>query len=373
MTDIDAYLQLMKDRHASDLFLTTGAPPSIKVEGEVLALDAPKLPVGAVRAMAESVMTPAQKKDFETTMECNFSWSRKDMGRYRINVYYQRGEVAMVLRVIDSQIPDFAALGLPPKVADLVMLKHGLVLVVGAAGSGKSTTLAAMIKHRSTHATGHILTIEDPIEFLFWHAQSMVDQREVGIDTRTFAEALHNALRESPDVIMLGEIRDPETAQHAIAYAQTGHLCVSTLHANNANQAIERLTSFFPEEARAQILQDLSLNLKAVISQRLIPSTGRRRIPAVEILLMTPFVADLVQHGRLSEIKDEMAKGNELGMVTFDQSLFELCKAGKISAQVAMENADSPTNMAVKLRLSAHHSIADAPSLTLEQDADRAG
>lgn len=371
MTDINAYLRLMKERHASDLFLTTGAPPSIKMNGLVQALNAPRLEVGEVQAIANGVMTDAQKKQFADTKECNFSWSRKDMGRYRVNVYLQRGEVAMVLRMIDSQVPDFDTLGLPPVVAELAMVKRGLVLIVGASGAGKSTTLAAMIKHRAHHAAGHILTIEDPIEFLFSHDKSIVDQREVGIDTLTFGEALHNALREAPDVIMLGEIRDQETAQHAIAYAETGHLCISTLHANNANQAIERMLNFFPEEAHNRVLQDLSLNLKGVVSQRLIPSLNQKRVLAVEVLLQTPFLSDLMQRGRLSDIKDEMAKGNEQGMVTFDQSLFHLCKAGKISLEQAMQYADSPTNLAVKMRLSAHHTEADAPHLSMQELPDR--
>lgn len=371
MTDMNAYLRLMLERSASDLFLTTGAPPSIKVDGVVQALDEPKLVVGEVREMAERIMTAAQKKQFETTMECNFSWSCKDLGRYRINVYHQRGEVAMVMRMINSQIPDFATLGLPARVAELAMLKRGLVLVVGAAGSGKSTTLAAMIKHRSLHADGHILTIEDPIEFLFKHEKSMVDQREVGIDTLSFGEALHNALREAPNVIMLGEIRDRETAQHAIAYAETGHLCISTLHANNANQAIDRLINFFPEDMHKQILLDLSMNLKGVISQRLIPAIKQKRVLAVEILLQTSFISDLMQRGRLNEIKDAMSKGNEEGIVTFDQSLFALYQAGKITAQEAMQNADSVTDLTLKIRLSVKHTSADAPNFSIDAMTDK--
>ncbi len=367
MTDMHAYLKLMTQFHASDLFLTTGAPPSMKVDGVVHALKAPKLTVGEVRDMANSMMTEAQKQRFETTMECNFSWSLQGLGRYRINVFHQRGEVAMVMRQINSQVADFDALGLPVAVAELAMVKRGLVLVVGAAGSGKSTTLAAMIDYRTQHADGHILTIEDPIEFLFAHARSLVDQREVGIDTLTFGDALRNALREAPDVIMLGEIRDLETAQYAIAYAETGHLCISTLHANNANQAIERLLGFFPEEAHNRMLHDLSLNLKGVVSQRLVTTVDHTRVPAVEIMLQTPFLSDLMQRGKLSQIKDEMAKANETGMVTFDQSLFDLCKAGKITPEQAVSQADSPTNLGLKLRLSVRHTTADAPNLSIDQ------
>ncbi|AZP11488.1 PilT/PilU family type 4a pilus ATPase [Undibacterium parvum] len=366
MTDMNTYLKLMVERSASDLFLTTGAPPSIKVDGEIFALNVPKLVVGEVKEIAERIMTAEQRKQFASTMECNFSWSCKDLGRYRINVYHQRGEVAMVMRMINSQIADFEALGLPAKVAELAMLKRGLVLVVGAAGAGKSTTLAAMIKYRSTHAEGHILTIEDPIEFLFPHARSMVDQREVGIDTLTFGEALRNALREAPDVIMLGEIRDRETAQHSITYAETGHLCISTMHANNANQAIDRLINFFPEEAHKQILLDLSMNLKGVVSQRLVPAIKQKRVLALEVLLQTSFISELMQRGRLSEIKDAMSKGNEEGIVTFDQSLFALYLAGKISAETAIQNADSSTDLSLRIRLSERHSTSDAPAFTID-------
>lgn len=351
MDNLNTLLKLMVDNSASDLFLTTGAPPSMKIDGVVRPLQLPKLAVGQVQQMAESIMSPQQKKTFETTLECNFSWSDTHLGRYRVNVYHQRGEVAMVLRLINSQIPDFATLGLPPKVADLAMLKRGLVLVVGAAGSGKSTTLAAMIKHRSDHASGHILTIEDPIEYLFPHSRSLVDQREVGIDTLTFADALHNALREAPDVIMIGEIRDRETAQHAIAYAETGHLCISTMHANNANQAIDRIINFFPEDARHQVLLDLSLNLKSVISQRLLPGIKKKRVLAIEILLQTAFISELILNGRLDEIKDAMSKNREVGLITFDQSLFDLYREGKITADEAKRHADSVTDLTLKIRL----------------------
>jgi twitching motility protein PilU len=366
MTDMNTYLRLMLERSASDLFLTTGAPPSIKIDGIVHPLDAPKLNVGEVKEMAEHIMTAAQRKQFEATMESNFSWSCKDLGRYRINVYHQRGEVAMVMRMINSNVPSFEALGLPARAAELAMLKRGLVLVVGAAGSGKSTTLAAMIRHRAAHADGHILTIEDPIEFLFSHGRSIVDQREVGIDTLSFGEALHNALREAPDVIMLGEIRDRETAQHAITYAETGHLCISTMHANNANQAIDRLINFFPEEAHKQILLDLSMNLKGVISQRLIPAINQKRVLAVEILLQTSYISELMQRGRLSEIKDAMTKNNEEGIVTFDQSLYALVQAGKITAEEAISNADSVTDLSLRIRLSLRHQFGDTSSIAME-------
>jgi twitching motility protein PilU len=352
----------MVDKSASDLFLTTGAPPSMKIDGVVSPLPLPKLTVGKVQQMAESIMSPRQKETFETTLESNFSWSDNNLGRYRVNVYHQRGEVAMVLRLINTRIPDFKTLGLPPQMADLVMLKRGLILVVGAAGSGKSTTLAAMIKHRSDHAPGHILTIEDPIEYLFPHSLSLVDQREVGIDTLTFADALHNALREAPDVIMIGEIRDRETAQHAIAYAETGHLCISTMHANNANQAIDRIINFFPEEARRQVLLDLSLNLKSVISQRLLPGIKQKRVLAIEILLQTAFISDLILNGRLNEIKEAMTKNREVGLITFDQSLFDLYKSGNITAEEAIHNADSVTDLTLKIRLDSKPTSTESSS-----------
>jgi twitching motility protein PilU len=316
--------------------------------------------------MAYSIMTDRQRAAFEETMESNLSLSVEGVGRYRVNVYFQRGEVAVVIRLIKSVIPTFAQLGLPAPCANLAMLKRGLALVVGAAGSGKSTSLAAMIGHRSMHADGHILTIEDPIEFLFPHRLSLVDQREVSIDTRSFGDALRNAMREAPDVIMIGEIRDEETAKHAIAYAETGHLCVSTMHANNANQATERIINFFPEQAHRQIYMDLSLNLKGVVSQRLLPATDGKLALATEVLLLTPYVADLIQRGRIDEIKEAMSKGNDVGMHTFDQSLYELYTAGRISLENALRFADSQTDLALRIRLSVHRSADEASSLTVE-------
>jgi twitching motility protein PilU len=272
--------------------------------------------------------------------------------------------------LIKSSIPTLAELGLPTACTDLAMLKRGLVLIVGAAGSGKSTSLAAMIGYRSEHADGHILTIEDPIEFLFPHRMSIVDQREVSIDTRTFGDALRNAMREAPDVIVIGEIRDQETAKHAIAYAETGHLCMSTLHANSANQSIERIINFFPEQAQKQLFMDLSLNLKGVISQRLLPSSGGKLALATEVLLLTSFVSDLIQKGRIDEIKDAMSKGNEIGMHTFDQSLFDLYKAGRLSREDALRYADSHTDLALRIRLTEPSSSGGESPLTVEGGAD---
>lgn len=366
MTDIHALLKLMVDKQASDLFLTCGTPAHIKIDGVTHTVHAAPLKPGEVKQMAYSIMTDRQTAAFEDTMESNLSLSVEGLGRYRVNVYYQRGEVALVVRLIKSNIPTFEQLGAPPACVRLAMLKRGLVLVVGAAGSGKSTTLAAMIRHRSEHADGHILTIEDPIEFLFPHRSSIVDQREVSIDTRTFGDALRNAMREAPDVIMIGEIRDVETAKHAIAYAETGHLCISTMHANNANQSIERFTNFFPDEARKQLLLDLSLNLKGVISQRLLPSTSGTLVLASEVLLLTSFVSDLIQKGHVDDIKDAMSKGNELGMHTFDQSLFDLYKAGRLSLQDALRFADSHTDLALRIRLSDPAPSGEVSPLALE-------
>jgi len=370
MTDIHALLKLMVEKSASDLFLTCGTPPHLKIEGVTHPVKVPPLNPGEVKLMARAIMTDHQTAAFEETMESNLSLSVEGVGRYRVNVYNQRGEVALVVRLIKSDVPTFEQLGLPAICVRLAMLKRGLVLFVGSAGSGKSTSLAATIRYRSEHADGHILTIEDPIEFLFPHRLSMVDQREVSIDTRTFGDALRNAMREAPDVIMIGEIRDFETAQHAIAYAETGHLCVSTLHANNANQSIERLINFFPEQAQKQLLMDLSLNLKGVVSLRLLPSAGGKLALATEVLLLTPYIAELIQKGRIDEVKDAMGKGNEVGMHTFDQSLYDLYKARRLSKQEALGFADSHTDLALRIRLSDDPTNGEAP-LALDDAANR--
>jgi twitching motility protein PilU len=370
MSDLHALLKLMVDKGASDLFLTCGTPPHIKIEGTTHFVKAPDLQPGEVKQMAYSVMTDKQTVAFEETLESNLSLTVAGIGRYRINVYYQRGEVALVARLIKSEAPTFEQLGLPAECAELAMLKRGLVLFVGAAGAGKSTSLAAMVRYRSEHADGHILTIEDPIEYLFAHRMSMVDQREVSIDTRSFGDALRNAMREAPDVIVIGEIRDLETARHAVTYAETGHLCISTLHANNANQSIERLINFFPEQAQKQLLMDLSLNLSAVISQRLVPSIDGKLALATEVLRQTAFIAELVQKGRVDEIKDAMAKGDGVGMHTFDQSLFDLYTAGRISRDTALRFADSHTDLALRIRLSGKEAIEKIPALTVEELPD---
>lgn len=368
MTDIHALLKLMVDHGASDLFLTCGAAPHIKIEGVTRPVNSPPLARGEVKTVAYSIMSERQRAAFEDTFESNLSLSVDDVGRFRINVYFQRGEVAMVVRYIKSKIPSFESLGLPQQCAKLAMLKRGLVLLVGSAGSGKSTSMAAMVGYRANHADGHILTIEDPIEFLFSHGRALVDQREVGIDTHTFGDALRNAMREAPNVIVVGEIRDLETAKHAIAYSETGHLCIATLHANNANEAIERIINFFPEQAHKQLFMDLSLNLKGVVSQRLVPATDGKQALATEVMLLSGYVADLIHKGRIDEIKDAMSKGGEVGMHTFDQSLFALYKAGRLSLESALANADSHTDLALRIRLSEHHPAAETSMLTVQGD-----
>jgi twitching motility protein PilU len=370
MTDIHALLKLMVDKGASDLFLSCYATPHIKIEGVTHSVNVPPFKPGEVKQMAASIMTDRQSAAFEESMEYNLSFTLEGIGRYRVNVFYERGEVALVARLIKASIPSFEVLGLPPTCASLAMLKRGLILLVGAAGSGKSTSLAAMVGYRSEHADGHILTIEDPIEFLFPHRKALVNQREVGIDTRTFGDALRNALREAPDVIVIGEIRDLETARHAIAYAETGHLCISTMHANNANQAIDRILNFFPEQAKKQLLLDLSMNLKGVISQRLVPTVDSKRALAAEILLLTPHIADFILKGRLDEIKDIMSKGSEVGMQTFDQSLFKLYKEGRITLEEALRNADSRTDLALHIRLTQTHGAIESPELSMDDMID---
>lgn len=369
MQDIHALLKLMSDKGASELFLTVGAPPHLRMAGETLPIDDKDLGSGEVKAMAYAIMSPAQTGQFEATKECNFALSRDGIGRFRVNVYYQRGAVAVVIRLTKSRIPSFDELGLPVQAADLSMLRRGLVLVVGGPGSGKSATLAAMVDHRSTNAGGHILTIEDPIEFLFPHHKALVDQREVGIDTRSFSDALHNALREAPDVVVIGEIRDREAAQHAIAYAEAGRLCIATLIANGADQAIERFTSLFPEDAHKQVLWDLSLNLKGVIAQRLLRSIDGKHALATEVLLSTPYVAELIEKGSINELRNIMADSSTLGMKTFDQSLFELYMTHRVTYEEAIRHSDSHTDLALRLRLSKHQSADDAPAFSMDGSA----
>ncbi|OQC02513.1 MAG: Twitching mobility protein [Alphaproteobacteria bacterium ADurb.Bin100] len=353
---LHALLRKMVETDASDLFLTVGAPPHIKVQGESWPLSVPPLQSGQAQALAYSIMSAQQIADFERQLEANLSYTAPDIGRFRVSVYRQRGETAMVARLIHATIPDFESLGLPPVVQDLALLRRGLLLVVGAAGSGKSTTLASMIDHRARNSQGHILTIEDPIEYLFTHDRCTVDQREVGIDTHSFADALRNAMRQAPDIIMIGEIRDRETMEHAIAYAETGHLCVSTLHAANASQALKRIINFFPENLHPQLRMDLSLNLQAVISQRLLPGHEGKRVLATELLLHSAYVADLILKGAVDEIRHAIEKSGGVGMHTFDQVLLELFNAGRIDQDTALANADSRTDLSLRMRV---HSAYD--------------
>ncbi len=351
--DLSAYLQYMVEVQGSDLFLSVGAVPTVKVEGSMRPLAMPALLPSRVKALAYSMMNESQMRQFEADLECDLAVGIESLGRFRINVFLQRGEVGMVVRYVKNKVPSLAALQMPVVLQKLAMLKRGLILVVGAAGSGKSTTLASMLDYRNEQAPGHILTIEDPIEFLHPHKQCVVDQREVGLDTHSFEEALRHALREAPDVIMIGEIRDRMTMQHAMNYAETGHLCLSTLHANNANQAIERIINFFPEESRKQTLMDLSLNLKGVVAQRLIQGTRDRLVPATEIMLQSPFISDLIQKGQVDQIKAAIGKSVELGMHTFDQSLFDLFTQHDITLAQALDNADSRTDLSLRIRLNA--------------------
>jgi twitching motility protein PilU len=360
--DLNALLQLTVTHDASDLFLLVGAPPHVKVAGVMHPVHAPVIQPGEVRALIDRILDENQRASFARTLECNIGYTAEGIGRFRFNLYLQRGEVALVARRIPAEIPSFQALGLPQVLGRLAQLPRGLVLIVGAAGSGKSTTLASMIDHRAALLPGHILCVEDPIEFLLPHRKSLVSQREVGIDTLGFSQALRNAMREAPDVIMVGEIRDQVTMQQALAYAETGHLCLSTLHASNASQAIKRIVNFFPDTAHAQLFLDLSLNLEAIVSQRLLPGLVKKRVPAVELMLHSPYLADLIQKGRIDEVRSAMGKSTETGMQTFDQSLYDLFSIGAISLEQALANADSRTDLALRVRL--HHGVDPADAGT---------
>lgn len=358
--ELEQFLKVMVKHEASDLFFSAGAPAGIKIQGKTRFLGERKLSSADTRTLAYSVLNDKQTAEFEREMEMNLALALDGIGRFRVNVFRQRGSVAMVIRHIKADIPSIAQLNLPETLNELIMLPRGLVLVVGSTGSGKSTTLASMIDHRNETRPGHILTIEDPVEFLHSHKKCIVDQREVGLDTQSYSVALKNAMREAPDVILIGEIRDRETMQHAIAYAETGHLCLSTLHANNANQALDRIVNFFPETAHHQLFVDLSLHLQAIVSQRLVPSLEGKRVPAVELLIRTPYIADLILKAEIGDLKDAMKDGSQHGMQTFDQSLFQLYKGGKISAEEALAHADSRNDLSLNMRL--HAGAGDADS-----------
>lgn len=363
--DILPYLKLMVQKNGSDLFFSTGAPPNLKAEGRTAPIGEKRLKPGEAKQLAYSIMSEEQIKEFESTSEGNLAVSINGLGRFRVNVFRQRGDAAMVVRYIKGDIPAIDELFLPKSLEELIMLPRGLILVVGSTGSGKSTTLASMIDYRNSTATGHILTIEDPLEFLHTHKKSIVDQREVGLDTESYEVALKNAMREAPDVILIGEIRDAATMQHAIAYAETGHLCLSTLHANNANQALDRIINFFPDSAHKQLYSDLSLNLKAVISQRLVKANDGTRMPAVELLLLTSYISELIQKGDIHGIKEAMEQGSQRGMKTFDQALFELYKSGKIALSEALDNADSRNNLSLKIKLDEGGDFSRSASMAL--------
>jgi twitching motility protein PilU len=343
--NLQPYLKLMSEEQASDMYFTTGAPVSVRIEGSMRPVGKSMLNPGVTKQLAYDLLTPAQIKDFEKNLELNLGISYADLGRYRINIYMQRGEVSMVIRFISTDIPSIDDLGLPEIYKSIIMRRKGLILVVGATGTGKSTSLASMLNHRNMIESGHILTIEDPIEFMFKHEKCIVGQREVGLDTLSFDNSLSEAMREAPDVIMIGEARDRQTLEAALRYADTGHLCLTTLHATNANQTLDRMLNFFPSEARNQVLMDLSLNLNAIMAQRLVKTEDGSRVAAVEVLINTPFISKLIRDGDFFEIKEIMAKGGEADIKTFDQSLLELFKAGRIDMKTALANADSSNDL----------------------------
>ncbi len=349
---INDLLKLMVSRKGSDLFITAEFPPAIKVDGKVTRLMEQPLVAAHTLSLARSIMSDKQVAEFERTKECNFAISPAGIGRFRVNAFIQQGRVGMVLRTIPANIPTIDGMGLPQVLKEVAMTKRGLCIFVGATGSGKSTSLAAMVDWRNEHSQGHIVTVEDPIEFVHPHKNCIITQREVGLDTDSWEAALKNSLRQAPDVILMGEIRDRETMEHAIVFSETGHLCLATLHANSANQALDRIVNFFPEERREQLLMDLSLNLRGMISQRLLPKEGGTgRVAALEVLLNTPLISDLIAKGDVVEIKEIMKKSRELGMQTFDQSLFDLYESGAVMYEDALRNADSVNDLRLQIKL----------------------
>ena len=349
---INDLLKLMVSRNSSDLFITAEFPPAIKVDGKITKVSPQPLTPGHTLTLARSIMSDRQIADFERTKECNFAISPAGIGRFRVNAFIQQGHVGLVLRTIPLTLPTIDGLGLPQILKEIALSKRGLCIVVGATGSGKSTTLAAMTDWRNENSYGHIITVEDPIEFVHLHKNCVITQREVGLDTDSWDAALKNTLRQAPDVILMGEIRDRETMEHAIVFSETGHLCLATLHANSANQALDRIVNFFPEERRQQLLMDLSLNLRAMVSQRLIPKQdGKGRVAAIELMINTPLIADLVFKGEVTELKEVMKKSRNLGMQTFDQALFDLFEANMIDYEDALRNADSVNDLRLQIKL----------------------
>ncbi len=352
LRDFTSLLKMMVRKDASDLFVTAGVPPSLKINGSIAPISDVPLTADQVRKLSYSIMNEPQRAEFDRTLECNFAIAPPDTGRFRVNVFQQKNHAGIVLRRIKTEIPTFVELGIPQVLADLSMAKRGLVIIVGATGTGKSSTLASMIGHRNRNSHGHIITVEDPIEYVHEHNGCIITQREVGVDTASFETALRNTLRQAPDVILIGEVRTRETMEHAIAFAETGHLCVTTLHANNANQALDRILSFFPKDRRDQVLLDLSLNLRAIVAQQLIPTPDQQgRCVAVEILMNTPLVAQMIRDGNVATLKDVMSKSNQQGMNTFDQALYELYKARQITYEAALHHADSANELRLMIKL----------------------
>ncbi len=366
---ITEWLKTLATKGGSDLYLTTGAPPCAKFEGQLKPIGSDILKPGEVKEIAYEVMDSTQQGDFEQELEMNLATSISGYGRFRVNIFMQRNEVSLVARNIVAEIPHWEDLRLPPILTEIVMKKRGLMLFVGATGSGKSTSLAALIDYRNTYSSGHIITIEDPVEYVHKHKKSLVNQREVGVDTRSWHNALKNALRQAPDVILVGEIRDRETMEHALAFAETGHLCISTLHANNANQALDRIINFFPDDRRAQLLMDLSTNIQAFVSQRLIPTTDGKRCAAIEIMLGTPMIAELILKGEFEGIKPIMEKSQNIGMKTFDSALFDLYQEGLITEEEALKNADSPNNVRLKIKFAGEGGMQDDGSMGLSLES----
>jgi len=372
--DFKALLALMVEKKASDLFITAGRPPSMKVNGKVVEVSKSVLTSEQTMMLVLSIMSQRQRDEFENTHECQFALSAHSLGRFRVSAFTQRDSAGMVLRRIETTIPSAEELHLPPVLKELIMYKRGLVMFVGATGTGKSTSLAALIRHRNENSSGHIISIEDPIEFIHPHKGCIITQREVGLDTESFEVALKNTLRQAPDVILIGEVRSRETMQHAITFAETGHLCVCTLHANNANQAIDRILHFFPEEMHSQLFMDLSLNLRGIVAQQLIQrADGKGRYPAIEILLNTPLASDMIRKGEVHKLKELMKSSREHGMQTFDQALYDLYTAGKIGYDDALHAADSRNEVRLMIKLGAENVNFETAGMTLAENDDEGG